>query len=940
MKSTSKGAITQEEFDQDKAYLSKLPLDMQIEFLRGRHEQLTGEKPDTLFSDYSQQAIPVTTEREDDAPEKTGRFATLLSKGKIATTLAAVNAIAFIATACGDAATTPTPEATTTPPPTPTAITEPSPTPTLTPTPEPTPTINTIISDWITQNGDDELTAESGAYNVTRETREIGFTFSQKLFKFITDNNFKVILQTTDKDQTVTQLPTPTPTPTVAENSLDLAANEYNIHFIQGNEIPSITTLFSTIQVQAETIPEQTARIRTGSLADHRTINDTFKQWAIEGLDDDAQAEVLANEALLLAKTYKLLQTTGDAITENGADHRNFITSLQNQVTLAVNEGRQHGFSYTPNEATEELKRTLIAANTLLASRAGAKPTLEDVLWSMDLYREHRRNNTEQGWSIAENNLVLPFSDPTRFNSVHDIIIVQNYLATDDEQREERRERLENDQASRTVLLARADALGFFALPDTALNEHPDWVKVSGLENLNYATTPNTPFSSTASTDFRFSLWPVFLDREQVAESGRAQGESNREKYWELGGERWKVLEQLDVVPTSNALVLDDLAHGRLNELPTGVRYSFEKVKSPFTPEIFNPASLSVKIIDDAMKHRQITSQFDVRTRGFIGNHSSTLSFNYGSMMQKNFLLNEYTADIGNNATAFRIFGRLKNERFRVAGHDDWIFPGRDVIIKPEDVLLMTGGTLWRGALQNVGNNAREAQYDPENWGILCLAPNTAPYRQGVVGNNTVYRTTENGHCVTAGEPWATPLGVELPPLDAPEVKFNPQAPFHYPSYPNSATAPRPMFPFTDGEDDERIDLYRLTGGENSVYGRGTHLTKRVMLKMPVFDEGFSQLPEDRPELLKQFPDIVDAFLEYALEHPTETYRFFEDKNLTQYYPEAERLGWTPAHEAPMRNVFRGPWKQVANTVERVNVDPVTYKVTLNDSPSNKQFGN
>ena len=897
---------------------------MRTGFLGDGIKQLTGQRFDALFPNYSQRAIPAATEQEDDTPEKTGRLAILRSTGKFGASLAVLVAALITITACATSATL-TSERTATPPP---AL---EPTPPNTPTPEPTPTIDALIDDLITQNGATALTITPKTYNAAEETREIGFIVSQKFFKLITDHNLKVILQTTDKTQTVTPLPTPT-----TAGSLHLPANDYNLHILQENETPSIDTLFDTIQVQAETTPEKTARIRRESLEAHRTINDTFKQWATEQLDDDAQAEVLAREAwnLTFPGNYNLLQRSGDTVEEAVTPHQNFIKLLQEQVTLAVNEAQQHGFSYTPNEATEELKRTLIATETLLDSRAGANPTLDDLLWSMDMYREHRRNNTEQGWDIAENNLALPFSDPTRFNSVHDILIVQNYLATDDAQREERRTRLRDDQAARTVLLARADALGFFALPDTALNEESDWVQASGLENLNHASTPGTPFNSTASLDFRFSLWPVFLDKEKVTESENALAHLNREKYLELGGERWKVLEQLDIVPTNNAIVLDDLAHGRLNELPTNVRlrYSFEEVRDPFTPEIFNPASLSVNIIDDAMKHRQITSQFDVRTRGFIGNHGYALHIRYNSEMRKDLLIHQYTVDVGSTGlSAFRSFGKLTVKRYRVLGHDDWGFPGKNVTIKPEDVLLMTGGTLWRGTLKNFGNNAREAQYDPELWGILCLAPNTAPYKQGIAGNTAVYRTTEDGHCITSGEPSAIPLGVELPAFDAPAVKFNPKAPFHYPAYPNSATAPRPMFPFANEEVYEDIHLYKLSGGENFVYGRGTHLTKNVMLKVGVFDEGFSQLPEDRPELLKQFPGIVDAFLQHAVENPTETYRFFEDKNLTKYYPEAETLGWTAAHEAPMRNVFRGPWKQVANTVEKVNVDPVTYKVTLKE---------
>ncbi len=257
---------------------------MRTGFLGDRIKQLTGQRSDALFPDYSQRAIPAATEQEDDAPEKAGRLSILLSTGKLGVSLAVLGAALITITACATSATL-TPEGTATPPP---AL---EPTPPNTPTPEPTPTIDALIDDLITQNGATALTITPKTYNAAEETREIGFIVSQKFFKLITDHNLTVILQTTDKTQTVTPLPTPT-----TAGSLHLPANDYNLHILQENETPSPDTLLNTIQVQAETTPEKTARIRRESLEAHRTINDTFKQWATEQLDDDAQAEVLAKK--------------------------------------------------------------------------------------------------------------------------------------------------------------------------------------------------------------------------------------------------------------------------------------------------------------------------------------------------------------------------------------------------------------------------------------------------------------------------------------------------------------------------------------------------------------------------------------------------------------------------------------------------------------------
>ena len=124
------------------------------------------------------------------------------------------------------------------------------------------------------------------------------------------------------------------------------------------------------------------------------------------------------------------------------------------------------------------MKRAVIAANVALGSGVGNGIALEDITQMFELYREHRVNNIEnfEGRRVA-------FSDPTNFNSVFDMAVVLNYLGWE-ENGEERQRMLKNDVDARSVLLARADALGFFAFPNRAFNEESDWVQVADIERF------------------------------------------------------------------------------------------------------------------------------------------------------------------------------------------------------------------------------------------------------------------------------------------------------------------------------------------------------------------------------------------------------------------------------------------------------------------------
>ena len=165
----------------------------------------------------------------------------------------------------------------------------------------------------------------------------------------------------------------------------------------------------------------------------------------------------------------------------------------------------------------KKLKRAIIAANTLLASDTSATPTFDDVAFMLQMYDEHRTNNVKQVVDTVTGEINnVAFSDPTSFNSVFDMIVLLNYIATPADAVDERthwifndridaegnvdrnhgtntnlneivhtpyaefdrQTLLKNDLNARTTAIALADILGFYALPDTGLSAFPDWIEL------------------------------------------------------------------------------------------------------------------------------------------------------------------------------------------------------------------------------------------------------------------------------------------------------------------------------------------------------------------------------------------------------------------------------------------------------------------------------
>ena len=924
-------ALPRERFEEDARVARALPLDARVAFLKDRIEDLTGVRPQGIFAneralfsveDYAQQ--------EADAKEFTagydarkgftptshggrgaslesvvGGAANILLKSSPAAIVVGVLAAATLGCNLPAADSTSTPVPTGVPP-----MVEPSPTvePTATPLPVATATptavpippleqfFNTLESQPLSL-----FETISLNYNVEQMERSVHFSLDDVVGVSSARYGVDAVVDVENANGEVvfSELVSD-----VDDLNLSLSPNDYTVIVrptaVAGDTMPVLN--LGSFSVSDETVAEQETRTRLAFENEFSEVQNIFYDNFRSYFADEAQFGVFEKEFASLDRRFDASARAEKDLSV--VPYESFMKVFTEHVDASLRDAEAHNFPYDVNDAAEEVKRAVIAANVALGSGVGNGIALEDITQMFELYREHRVNNIEnfEGRRVA-------FSDPTNFNSVFDMAVVLNYLGWE-ENGEERQRMLKNDVDARSVLLARADALGFFAFPNRAFNEESDWVQVADIERFPDAKTPSTPFSSTTSLDPRFSLWPVLDDVDAVRASQRQLGVNN-EGHWQLGGERWEYLKQLDIVPTSTALVLDALAEGNLNV--TAVKYDFNEVFLPFDGVRVHLAELSVGIIDDSMKHRNLVADFDVRSRVFTGNHGSLYNLRYASTGSKGELINAYIFPVDTLAAAFRAFGLLKPERFRVDFYPDVGYPGAGVEILPEDVLVQAGGWLVRASVDPHFDDVTRAQYNHESFGFMCVAPETVSYPNGIVGTNVSYR---DGQCTADGEPWPFPLGLQLhSDLSDPALRT---ANLHWPALPNSSDAPLPVYPFVDVQQTNRILLNNfVSGGLTFTYGGGNTVGKFYLFNPGLFDEGFSRLPEMRPELLEQFPGIVDSFLKYSVENPKKVYDFFDD--VRTYYPESIAAGWQNSeHIEPMRALFRGPWLKAADTVKAI----------------------
>ena len=852
-----KSTITREEFDRDKAYVSKLPLDMQIEFLRDRHEQLTGEKPDTLFPDYSQQAIPVTTEQKNDAPEKTGRLATLLSTGKFGASMAALGAALFTVAACAT-------------PPTPTQEGIAAPSPTLTPTPdtiqntpegtatpsptlEPTPTLTPIkpftdvAKQWISQTNNTVVNVDQETYDVRTEKHEVRVTLDDYFFVLAEHYNLNkpfFSLKIKGADSTT-------------QHTIKIAAEQRTFYLS-----PDTYSLWLTTQEGILTAlpPLELSNPRAdfkSAIEEHTTA---FLNKANTAFTDNEQVKVLEEQ---------LQQATADLhlknpITQqlNTASYNNFLTALQQHINASQEDAQQHDFTYSTNDAWEEVKRTLVAANVLFSSTHASTPDSKHILFLLDMYREHRRNNIQTFTDKEGNHVRHGHSDPTSFNSTADMTVLLNYIATPkgtvkektewdfgektvhvdcgggDSRLErinsmpywvdfDRQTLLEKDRDARTTVIALADMLSFYALPETGLSTHAAWIDRVHLHNTPQPTYyASQPFSTNTSFDPRFSLFPYSLDHEIRSEARRALSGTlekpccNFELYTALVGNSnayW--LKHFDILPTRSAVDLEALARGNTNQTQLTLNFThlthpvsryYYAVKSfnvegckvtnrqlePIPYNEYRSGTIpvhypweSIQTIDNAMERRHLIADLETESRGFALRIGSGLLRVELDLFDKVLLFLRQKGDAIGTQGAFRSVGGVN------------IYSGNQIFFYPEEreVVYAVAGTSFR-----LGNSSLKANH--ELFGMLWLTPEAVaraprfypPTPTGPATEPTIDYTSATTAVfaqkqgITVGEPFLMPRGAQLP------LERIQGPPYEGPPFPNSASIQRPEFPFFD----------------------------------------------------------------------------------------------------------------------------------------------
>ena len=519
----------------------------------------------------------------------------------------------------------------------------------------------------------------------------------------------------------------------------------------------------------------------------------------------------------------------------------------------------------------EEVKRAIIAANTLLASDTSATPTLDDVAFMLQMYDEHRTNNVKQVVDTVTGEINnVAFSDPTSFNSVFDMTVLLNYIATPEDAVDERtnwvfndkfdanrnrvsndtllraitftphqgldrRALLETDENARTTAIALADILGFYALPETGLSVLPDWVESVPEEvrgnGANYVNRyDRRPFSlnSTDRPELRDAPpVPFAVDAEKYENAvaalydgfrNRNANNENITYLQQVGGLIKYWAQQIDHIPTSTAPHLEALARGNLNQ--TALEPSFSAL-STRNFGVFNRSqdvtldfpTESIVTIDDALTRRDLIAALDVETRGFTLRTNGLSFIDNSSTMEKERLFLRSKADGISTEGGFRSLG-TKNVH---NGDLLYIYP------EEQETLVYVGGRNYR-----ISDNSLRA--NRESWGMLWLTPEGRVRAPPPTTGATV-ANFGNNYGVTTGEPWVVPIGVQLPEV-LPKIRGPPYTIDHFP---NADNAPVIQYPFVDVEQTARIL-------EEGVYF-GNFLQKNFLTVVAALDEGLNKRP-------------------------------------------------------------------------------------------------
>ena len=640
-----------------------------------------------------------------------------------------------------------------------------------------------------------------------------------------------------------------------ADSYFDPESMRRNINF--SFKSPSNDLVFVGFSVDGNSLALSSNDVTVALSPGQHTVSLTY---TLDGQSFDVEGQLVVQGESVRAYNNRLESFVNNTLLANTVISEEQLPVLQEQIELflessgvATRGDAFESFADTFNQTlqpylmqdAEEVKRAIIAANTLLASDTSATPTLDDVAFMLQMYDEHRTNNVKQVVDTVTGEINnVAFSDPTSFNSVFDMTVLLNYIATPEDAVDERthwifgdkfdaggnrisfqpdvntlialdflpyegfdrQTLLKNDLNARTTAIALADILGFYALPETGLSAFPDWIELAP-ENARgplrgYASRyDQRPFAlnSRDRPELRSELpVPFAVDREKYENavvtlyegfSNRNANNENITYLQQVGGLIKYWAQHIDYIPTSTAPHLEALARGNLNETPLTPSFSVDSTRN--ITGVFRGKEVtldfskeSIITIDDALARKDMIAALDVETRGFTL-RTNALSFisNSATMDKEELFLWSKEDGLGTSG-AFRALG-AKN-----------IHNGDLLYIYPEEqeTLVYVGGRNYR-----ISNNSLRA--NRESWGMLWLTPEGRAKAPPPITASTV-ANFGNNYGVTAGEPWVVPLGVQLPDV----LPLSTGAPFTYPSlFPNADTAPVIQYPFVDVEQTARI---------------------------------------------------------------------------------------------------------------------------------------
>ena len=747
--------------------------------------------------------------------------------------------------------------------PAPSPIVVPSPTfepiPTLEPTPTTVPTPTTIPLNAFSTL-EDAVTVWQGMFDSALMSRNIELYFSNNVAtlvrRFETQNNDS-LLQFYATDSVGNAYALDAVSFLVEDRApfipVLLPIGAYTMSVNRGDERVGI----GSFVVQDETAIEAKNRRGKELVETKNAMTALFMEKVAPYFDSSVasgQAKVLKEQLLEVSNAVTVVNV--DTNEFNTDAYQRLLSGLVEHFDLSVQHADTHGFVFgvnvtatedkVVNAVAEETKRAVAAMNVLLRSDDSATPSVDDTLWMLNMYREHRIDNIQE---IQKNNgetIRYGMSDPTSFNSLFDMVVLLNYISTpkDTEITEkvwtendsfnlslksqspytpalDRQELLRTDKHARTTAIAIADILGLHALPLQGLSAEtearsllPDIFFDSNSQAFNF----NCTIFGTS-----LALTPFISDLPYINEIGSlidriAQGApfeevlnilaTYRDRFGDIAS-YWG--RHIDAHPSRTAPELEELARGNLNHTTLHPEFNRWQLAEFNKLPIHSPHE-SVVSIDKAMARRALIANLTTETRGF----------GYAGLLSG--------VREGNTLDKADLFSRLKADDVTDSG--PFRFVDNSGVPSPteERVLVAAGGPTFR-----VTPNYRQVAL--EEHGIVWQTEQSASEVVVVVGFGNNYSTPGpvlfgNAQGYVRGEPPLVPLGATLPEVLS-QVRG---PPYVTDSFPNSADIPTPQYPFFDKQLTARI----LDEGGNWY---GPYIVKHYIVNVARMDEGYNKSP-------------------------------------------------------------------------------------------------